>query len=93
MWHEAKKQEKKIREVMVDFQRRAERRREHYDKLVNISRHDYNRPAVNEQFRQRADPTTYLRVIGTKCSLHLDQTKGDLDSSMSVSICCVLFSL
>lgn len=36
MWHEARKQEKKIREVMVDFQRRAERRREHYDKMVMI---------------------------------------------------------
>lgn len=37
MWHEARKQEKKIREVMVDFQRRAERRREHYDKLVRVT--------------------------------------------------------
>lgn len=37
MWHEARKQEKKIREVMVDFQRRAERRREHYDKLVCVT--------------------------------------------------------
>ena len=36
MWHEARKQEKKIREVMVDFQRRAERRREHYERTVSI---------------------------------------------------------
>ena len=34
MWHEARKQEKKIRDAMVDFQRRAERRREHYEKMV-----------------------------------------------------------
>eukprot|EP00731_Ephydatia_muelleri_P022117 Em0014g708a len=32
MWHEARKQEKKIRGVMIDFQRRAERRREHYER-------------------------------------------------------------
>ncbi len=35
MWHEARKQEKKLREVMVNYQRRAERRREHYEKLVS----------------------------------------------------------
>lgn len=34
MWHEARKQEKKIRDAMVDFQKRAERRREHYEKMV-----------------------------------------------------------
>ncbi|CAI8036100.1 CLK4-associating serine/arginine rich protein [Geodia barretti] len=32
MWHEARKQEKKIREAVVDFQKRAERRRQHYAK-------------------------------------------------------------
>ena len=35
MWHEARKQEKKLREAMVNYQKRAERRREHYDKLVS----------------------------------------------------------
>ena len=35
MWHEARKQEKKVREVMVNLQRRAERRKEHYEKLVS----------------------------------------------------------
>lgn len=34
MWHEARKQEKKIRDVMINYQRRAERRKEHYEKLV-----------------------------------------------------------
>ena len=34
MWHEARKQEKKIREAVVDFQKRAERRRQHYAKQV-----------------------------------------------------------
>lgn len=34
MWHEARKQEKKLREAMVDYRKRAERRRIHYDKMV-----------------------------------------------------------
>lgn len=37
MWHEARRQEKKVREVMVNLQRRAERRKEHYEKLVSFS--------------------------------------------------------
>ncbi|XP_013401911.1 CLK4-associating serine/arginine rich protein isoform X3 [Lingula anatina] len=33
MWHEARKQEKKIRGLMVDYRKRAERRREYYEKI------------------------------------------------------------
>ncbi|KAG8194592.1 hypothetical protein JTE90_013328 [Oedothorax gibbosus] len=33
MWHEARKQEKKIRGMMVDYKRRAERRRDYYEKI------------------------------------------------------------
>lgn len=33
MWHEARKQEKKIRTMVVDYRRRAERRREFYEKF------------------------------------------------------------
>ncbi|KAK3093106.1 hypothetical protein FSP39_011096 [Pinctada imbricata] len=33
MWHEARKQEKKIRGLMVDYKKRAERRREYYEKI------------------------------------------------------------
>ncbi|XP_060554754.1 CLK4-associating serine/arginine rich protein-like [Ruditapes philippinarum] len=33
MWHEARRQEKKIRGLMVDYKRRAERRREFYEKI------------------------------------------------------------
>ncbi|RWS09141.1 hypothetical protein B4U79_09452 [Dinothrombium tinctorium] len=33
MWHEARKHEKKIRGMMVDYKRRAERRREFYEKI------------------------------------------------------------
>jgi hypothetical protein len=35
MWHEARKQEKKIRGMIVDYKRRAERRREFYEKTVS----------------------------------------------------------
>jgi hypothetical protein len=43
MWQEARKQEKKIRGLMVDYKKRAERRREFYEKIVgrilkNVSR-------------------------------------------------------
>ncbi|KAG1676490.1 CLK4-associating serine/arginine rich protein [Nymphon striatum] len=33
MWHEARKQEKKIRGLMVDYKRRAERRRNFYERI------------------------------------------------------------
>ncbi|PIK55394.1 putative CLK4-associating serine/arginine rich protein isoform X2 [Apostichopus japonicus] len=33
MWAEARRQEKKIRGIMVDFKKRAERRREYYEKI------------------------------------------------------------
>lgn len=33
MWHEARKQEKKIRCMLVDYQRRAQRRKDYYDKI------------------------------------------------------------
>ncbi|XP_063228768.1 CLK4-associating serine/arginine rich protein-like isoform X2 [Bacillus rossius redtenbacheri] len=33
MWHEARKQEKKIRGIMVDYKKRAERRRDFYEKI------------------------------------------------------------
>ena len=35
MWHEARKQERKIRGIMVDYKKRAERRREFYEKIVS----------------------------------------------------------
>ena len=33
MWHEARKHEKKLRVLIVDYRRRAERRREYYEKF------------------------------------------------------------
>jgi len=34
MWHAARAQEKKIRSMMFDHRKRAERRRAYYEKLV-----------------------------------------------------------
>ena len=34
MWHEARRQEKKLRGMMVDFKKRAERRRAYYERMV-----------------------------------------------------------
>lgn len=36
MWHEARKHERKLRGMMVDYKKRAERRREYYEKIVSI---------------------------------------------------------
>lgn len=35
MWHEARKQEKKLRGLMVDYKKRAERRRNYYERIVS----------------------------------------------------------
>lgn len=35
MWHEARKQEKKIRGMLVDYKKRAERRKEYYERIVS----------------------------------------------------------
>lgn len=40
MWQEARKQEKFIRGVMIDYKRRAERRKGFYDKIV-ITQNEY----------------------------------------------------
>lgn len=37
MWHEARKQEKMIRGMIVDYRRRAERRKDFYEKIVSCS--------------------------------------------------------
>jgi len=35
MWFEARKQEKKIRVIMIDHKKRAERRKQFYEKIVS----------------------------------------------------------
>lgn len=36
MWHEARKQERKIRGMLVDYRKRAERRQDFYEKIVSV---------------------------------------------------------
>lgn len=36
MWHEARKQEKKIRGMIVDYRKRADRRKEFYERIVSL---------------------------------------------------------
>ena len=36
MWSEARKQEKKIRGIMVDYRKRADRRKEFYERIVGV---------------------------------------------------------
>lgn len=35
MWQEARKQEKKLRGIMIDYKKRAERRQAYYTKMVS----------------------------------------------------------
>lgn len=42
MWHEARKQEKKLRGMMVDYRKRAERRRAFYERMVGFHFRFYN---------------------------------------------------
>lgn len=37
MWQEARKHERKLRGMMVDYKRRGERRREYYEKIVRVA--------------------------------------------------------
>lgn len=36
MWFEARRQEKKLRNIMVDHKKRAERRRMFYERIVSV---------------------------------------------------------
>ena len=44
MWHQARKQEKKLRCLMVDYKKRAERRRTYYELCVSncIKKNSYD---------------------------------------------------
>ena len=49
MWHEARRQERKIRVMMVDYQKRADRRRQFYEQIVCIAA-VFLQDAVRNQF-------------------------------------------
>lgn len=41
MWHEARKQERKIRGMLVDYRKRAERRQDFYEKIVGCVDYEF----------------------------------------------------
>lgn len=41
MWHEARRQERRIKGMLVDYRRRAERRRDFYERIVSIFSRDH----------------------------------------------------
>lgn len=97
MWHEARKQERKIRGMLVDYRRRAERRQDFYERIVSrytfiasclvyFAAIIFNPPDIPNQ---KADPTQFMQVHGRKCKIHLDQSvaiAGDSASIMQVNL-------
>jgi hypothetical protein len=51
MWHEARKQEKKIRTMIVDYRKRADRRKEFYEKIVSFLQLEINFNVCTNVFR------------------------------------------
>lgn len=85
MWHEARKQEKKIRGMIVDYRKRADRRKEFYERIVSLVEFPMNffhfcqQQQIKTQklfeflFRQqRADPTQFLQLHGRKYKINFD---------------------
>lgn len=79
MWHEARKQERRIRGLIVDYRRRAERRQDFYEKIVSwkfvdlISICSYMELLIVFYLElQQADPTQFIQIHGRRCKIHLD---------------------
>jgi splicing factor, arginine/serine-rich 16 len=83
MWHEARKQEKKIRGMIVDYRKRADRRKEFYEKIVS-RRHvsKFVSVCTNVFHPQRADPVQFLQLHGRKSKIHYDVTDVSEESHM-----------
>lgn len=67
MWHEARKQEKKIRGMLVDYRRRAERRRDYYEKIVRTESEGVRDGSLPSCSLERSDAP---RVIFTENYFH-----------------------
>lgn len=87
MWHEARRQERKIRGMMVDYRRRAERRREFYEKIVSTAN---IKLILQKILFQKADPTQFLQLHGRQCKIHLDPAVASAADS-SAAMCVYLF--
>lgn len=82
MWHEARKQEKKIRNVMNEFyKKRSERRKQYYDIVVSISHFAIVKIFYFLTFLifffQKTDPMRFLQVHGTKCKIYYDGMENE----------------
>lgn len=90
MWQEARKQEKKIRGMLVDYRRRAERRQDFYERIVSwfAEIHFLSGPFISSRsLFQKADPTQFMQVHGRKSKIHLDPAvaiAGDSATIMQV---------
>lgn len=81
MWHEARKQEKKIRGMLVDYRKRADRRKEFYEKIVSVILRSRKHPEIIFLF-QKSDPNRFLQVHGRKCKIHYEVTDMSDDMHM-----------
>lgn len=91
MWQEARKQEKKIRGMLVDYRRRAERRQDFYERIVSwFGEFKFLLSLFNSALVfpfQKADPTQFMQVHGRKSKIHLDPAvaiAGDSATIMQV---------
>lgn len=82
MWHEARKQEKKIRGMLVDYRKRADRRKEFYEKIVSKKNRKKNQTKIKIFHFQKADPNRFLQVHGRKCKIHYEVTDMTDDMHM-----------
>jgi arginine/serine-rich splicing factor 16 len=89
MWQEARKQEKKIRGMLVDYRKRADRRKEYYEKIVSIKQFilvififSTKKKIIFNFIFQRQDPTRFLQVHGSRCKIHIEVTDITDESHM-----------
>jgi arginine/serine-rich splicing factor 16 len=92
MWHEARKQEKKIRGLLVDYQRRAQRRKDYYEKIVSTFCTGVpNEISFFPMGFQKADPTQFLQLHGRQCKIHIDP--GIAIAANSPATMCVFITI
>lgn len=102
MWHEARKQERMIRGMIVDYRRRAERRKDFYEKIVSdLLNFCYSSSLGIPNklmffFLQKAEPTQFLQLHGRPCKIHLDPAiaaagEGPAIMLVAISLFIVLF--
>jgi arginine/serine-rich splicing factor 16 len=74
MWHQARTNERKLRGTMIDYRKRAERRRAHQKRLVCQQHRSFriSRVLTDLNFAQLQDPFQQIRINGRKSELHIN---------------------